>query len=139
MKILFDTNIVLDVLLDREPHAKASIHLFGAVEKHMMQGFLCATTITTVDYLIAKALGRNSAKKAINNLLELFHIADVNQQVLIVAVHSNFPDFEDALLYQAGFYAGVDGFVTRNGKDFKPAAIPIYSPDQLWSIILSKT
>jgi predicted nucleic acid-binding protein len=126
---------VLDVLLDREPYAKVSIQLFGTVEKQVIQGFLCATTITTVDYLIAKTIGRDSAKKAINNLLELFLITDVNQKVLKTAVNSNFSDFEDAVLYQSGFYAGVDALVTRNSKDFKPVALPIYSPDQLWSII----
>ena len=56
MKIVFDTNIVLDVLLEREPFASLSINLFNAVEQQVIQGYLCATTITTIDYLLSKSL-----------------------------------------------------------------------------------
>lgn len=75
------------------------------------------------------------AKQAINHLLQLFDIAEVNQPILKAAVNSGFDDFEDAVLYQAGCYASADGFVTRNVKDFKKAELPIYSPDELWAII----
>ena len=126
---------MLDVLLNREPYSPVAINLFGAVENAVIQGFLCATTITTVDYLIAKAIGRKSAKYAINGLLALFSCAEVNQRVLKAAIDSDFSDFEDAVLYQAGVHANVDGFVTRNIKDFNVTDRPIYSPDELWSII----
>jgi predicted nucleic acid-binding protein len=135
VKILFDTNVVLDVLLDRAPHSDVAIELFGAVENSIIQGYLCATTITTVDYLATKAIGKTEAKIAINALLELFLIAEVNQQILKAANISEFADFEDAVLYQAGCHAGVDGVVTRNGKDFMSAERPVYSPDELLSII----
>jgi predicted nucleic acid-binding protein len=135
MKVLFDTNVVLDVLLNREPYAEVAIALFSAVEAQKIQGFLCATTITTVDYLATKVIGRVSAKVAVAGLLELFAIAEVNQATLQAALSSDFADFEDAVLYYAGSYAGVDGFVTRNGKDFKLAAHPIYTPPELLKII----
>jgi predicted nucleic acid-binding protein len=137
LKILFDTNVVLDVLLNREPDAVEGIKLFGAVENKIIQGFLCATTITTVDYLCTKAIGRKPAKLAINALLELFSIAEVDRNVLVAAIESDFFDFEDAVLYQAGVYAGVDGFVTRNIKDFTLAERPIYKPSELSGIIQS--
>jgi predicted nucleic acid-binding protein len=135
LKILFDTNVVLDVLLNRAPYSDVAIELFGAVEKRKIQGYLCATTITTVDYLATKAIGRAAAKTAISSLLELFSIADVNQVVLKLALNSDFSDFEDAVLYHAGYCVAIDGVVTRNGKDFKTATLPIYTPDELWAII----
>ncbi|SJM91561.1 conserved hypothetical protein [Crenothrix polyspora] len=135
MKIVFDTNIVLDVLLKREPFAGVAINLFTAVEQNVIRGFLCATTITTIDYLVAKAKDRHLAKQATNHLLQLFDIAEVNHTILKTAVNSDFNDFEDAVLYQAGCYAAVDGFVTRNVKDFKKAELPIYNPDELWAIV----
>lgn len=137
MKVLFDTNVVLDVLLNREPHAEAAIALFSAVEAQQIQGFLCATTITTVDYLATKVIGKASAKMAVAGLLDLFAIAEVNQATLQAALSSEFADFEDAVLYFAGSYAGVDGLVTRNGKDFKLAAHTIYTPTELFHIIQS--
>jgi hypothetical protein len=54
---------------------------------------------------------------------------------LKAAINSDFSDFEDAVLYHSGIYAGVDGFVTRNSKDFKTASLLIYSPTELLSII----
>lgn len=135
MKILFDTNIILDMLLNRSPHASNAIALFCMVEQNVIQGFLCATTITTIDYLCTKAIGKDLARSAINQLLELFLIAEVNQMVLKNAVNSNFSDFEDAVIYQAGRYANVDGFVTRNTKDFKSADSPIYNPQELLHFI----
>ncbi len=63
MKVLFDTNIILDVLLDREPFSEPAAHLMCKVEKSEIQVFLCATTITTIYYLISKILGNNAAKK----------------------------------------------------------------------------
>lgn len=135
MKIVLDTNIVLDVLLEREPFASLSINLFNAIEKKIIQGYLCATTITTIDYLLTKSVGKQSAKVYINQLLNLFAIAEVNDVILKAAINSDFSDFEDAVLYHSGVYTDVDGFVTRNSKDFKTASLPIYGPIELLRII----
>lgn len=131
MKVLFDTNIVLDVLLSREPYLNNAIALFDAVEKQVIQGYLCATTITTIDYLATKALGKAGSKIAVGKLLELFVIAEVNRSILVSALSSEFSDFEDAVLFHAGVDVGVNAVVTRNAKDFKTAKLPIYSPDDL--------
>lgn len=135
MKVLFDTNIVLDVLLSREPYLSNAIALFDAVEKQIIQGYLCATTITTIDYLATKTLGKARSKIAVSKLLELFIIAEVNRRTLACALSSDFADFEDAVLFHAGFDAGVDYVVTRNAKDFNTAKLPIYSPDKLLQLI----
>lgn len=87
MKIVFDTNIVLDVLLEREPFAAISINLFDAVERQVIQAYLYATTVTTIDYLLTKSLGKQSAKLSINRLLDLFAIADVNGVILKAVIN----------------------------------------------------
>lgn len=137
MKILFDTNIILDVLLDRKPHSSAAIELLSAVENKIIDGTLCATTITTIDYLITKSKGRAASKDAISCLLDLFEIAEVNTATLRSALDSDFTDFEDAVLYFSGVAIGLDGVVTRNSNDFKLATLPIYSPSDLISKISS--
>lgn len=135
MKVVFDTNIVLDVLLIREPYAQMSINLFDAVVSKEIEGYLCATTVTTIDYLVAKRQDKQRARELVRRLLELFSVTEVNQAVLASAVNSDFSDFEDAVLYQASCFAGVDSIVTRNGKDFKSALLPIFNPDELWQQI----
>lgn len=135
MKLLFDTNVILDVLLNREPFANEAAQLFSAVEEGMLQGMLAATTITTIFYLGTKVLGQAAAKKAITQLLSLFEVAIINRIVLEEALTLNFADFEDAVIYQAACHANTDGIVTRNVKDYKKSKLPIYNPAELLSFL----
>jgi len=138
LKVLFDTNIILDVLLDRKPFVEFSSSLVSFVENKEIEGYLCATTITIIDYLVAKAHGRKKAKLTIHKLLSIFQIAEVNKDVLLLSTDSKFSDFEDAVQHYAGQLASVDSIVTRNNADFKQAEYPAYSPDELWGIIQLK-
>lgn len=88
MRVLVDTNVVLDVLLDRRPFAEAASHVFALVEESKMEGFLCATTVTTVDYLLGQTLAPAKARAALQQLLNLFEIAPVNRAVLEQALRS---------------------------------------------------
>ena len=127
MKMLFDTNIVLDVLMDREPFADAAVELFAKVEEGSLIGFLCGTTLTTVYYLTAKVLGAKGAKQAIEQLLAMFEVAPVNRVVTETALDARIIDFEDAVIYAAACHVGADAIVTRNEDHFKGSKIPVYS------------
>lgn len=133
MRVLFDTNIVLDVLLARPPFVGPASELFGLVEQSRIEGFLCATTITTVDYLLLQSLSRSDAQQALRKLMALFEIAPVNRVVLEEAFKSKLTDFEDAVLDQAGRLAGAEVVVTRNQKDFRHASLKILGPDEFLS------
>jgi predicted nucleic acid-binding protein len=135
MRILFDTNIILDVLLDREPFVKNALYLFAKVERSDIDGFICATTVTTIYYLLHKALGRRKAERHIKTLLSLFQIAPVNRFVIEDALNLNFHDFEDAVLYISALTVKADCIVTRNCSDFKRAKLDIYAPDELVKIM----
>ena len=137
MKILFDTNVILDVLLEREPFVKPALYLLAKVERSEVNGFICATTVTTLHYLISKALGQKEALRHIKTLLSMFEIAPVNRAVIEEAQNLNFPDFEDAVLDVSALTVGADCTVTRNCSDFKSAKIPVYTPDELVKVIES--
>ena len=137
MKILFDTNVILDVLLDREPFSNEASFLLSKVEQSEITGFLCATTITTIYYLAAKALGGQAAASHIQSLLSLFDIAQVNRVVLENAIVSKFKDFEDAVLHAAACHAGVKYIVTRNPSDFKKSKLTVFEPREFISILES--
>jgi len=138
LKILFDTNIILDVLLNREQFVELSVNLVSLVENNELEGYLCATTITTLDYLITKTLNREKAKNEIKKLLNLFQIATVNSTVLELALNSRFKDFEDAVQYYSGKCSEIDAIVTRNTKDYRNSELPVYTPDELLKIISSQ-
>lgn len=132
---MFDTNVVLDVLMDRHPFADIAVRLFVSVEQGDITGYLCSTTITTVHYLSAKVLGAAKAQGEIRKLLTLFEIAPVNRPVLESALNANFADFEDAVAHEAARHVGADAIVTRNQKDFTGAGISVYTPTELSAIL----
>ncbi len=138
MKVLLDTNIVLDLLMDRMPFADAAAELFSRVEDGSTTGYLCGTTITTVYYLTAKAVGSPRAQKEIKKLLSLFEVTPVNRQVLESALVAGFSDFEDAVIHEAACHIGVEAIVTRNQKDFKKSKIPVYSAEETIKILTLK-
>ena len=135
MKVLFDTNIILDVLLNREKFVELSASLVSMAENKEIKGYLCATTITTIDYLVAKEHDRNRANTEVQKLLNIHSISEVNKQVLDLAINSGFKDFEDAVQYYSGKCVGVDCLVTRNLKDYKGSQLAVYSPSELLSVI----
>lgn len=131
MKVVFDTNVVLDLLMDRTPYADAAAVLFAAVEQGEIAGCLCGTTITTIHYLAAKGLGRDRARTEVGKLLDLFEIAPITRPVLQEALDNNFDDFEDAVIYQAARHVGAQAIVTRNSRDFCCSDLSVCSPDEL--------
>ena len=135
MRILFDTNVILDVLLEREPFVKPALYLMAEVERSRINGLICATTITTIYYLLKKALGFREGICHIKTLLSLFEIAPVNRAIIEEALNLKFPDFEDAVLYASALIAGAECIVTRNCSDFKKARIPVYTPDEMVKIL----
>ena len=135
MKILLDTNIVLDVLMDRMPFADSAVELFSKVEDGTIIGYLCGTTITTVYYLAAKAVGAARARKELGKLLTIFEIAPVNRLVLESARAAGFADFEDAVIHEAARHAGADAIVTRDRKDYRKSRIAVYTSEEMAKIL----
>lgn len=138
MKLLLDTNIVLDLLMDRTPFAESAAELFSMVEDGTVTGCLCATTITTLFYLTAKTVGPVQAQREVKKLLQLFEVAPVNRAVLESAVNAGFVDFEDAVIYQSACHAGAEAIITRNLKDFAKSRIPVYTAEEMIQIVTSR-
>ena len=138
MRVLVDTNVVLDVLLERRPFSEAAAQVFALVEESRIEGFLCATTLTTVDDLLGQALAPAKAREALQRLLNLFEIAPVNRPVLEQALRSGIADFEDAVLEQAGRLVAVDAITTRNVRDFGKSTITVFDPLELISTVKAK-
>ena len=135
MKILFDTNVILDVMLLREPFLKSSAFLLAEVERRNIEGFVCSTTVTTIHYLVEKTKGRKTALSQIENLLKIFQVTQVDKSCLESALKSKIIDFEDAVLNESASRERVDGIVTRNEKDFKQSKLTIYNPEELLKIL----
>jgi predicted nucleic acid-binding protein len=135
MNVLFDTNVILDALLDREPWAEPAVDLFDRVEAGGLIGHLGATTVTTIHYIARCNVGTIAAHEMMKDLLQLFEVAPVNRAVLEGALALGFDDFEDAVLHEAGRLAGATAVVTRDPSGFSAAALRVYAPDTLVAIL----
>jgi predicted nucleic acid-binding protein len=135
MNVLFDTNVILDVMLDRLPFSEPASHLLSVAEYGRIKGHICATTVTTIHYLATKSLGKNKARDHIKNLMTLFDIAPVNRGVIEDALKSPFTDFEDSVIYHSAYHSGIEAIVTRGAKGFKKSALPVYNPVEMLIIL----
>ncbi len=135
MNVLFDTNVILDVLMERVPHFRHSVSCISAIENGKAEGWVCSTTITTLAYLLQKELSVQTANKHIESLLSLFQVSIVNKQVLYDALYSGFSDYEDSVLYQSAIVSNLDGIISRNKKDFKKSKLPVFTPQEFIAIL----
>ena len=135
MKVLFDTNVVLDHLFEREPHADKAEQLLNLVDMGRIDGVICSTTATTIHYLASKVVGASAAADYLRSLLALFDVACVDRGVLQGALDLGFPDFEDAVLHEAARKVGAAAIVTRNGKDFAGSVLPVFDPAELLAAV----
>ncbi|MUL37884.1 type II toxin-antitoxin system VapC family toxin [Gloeocapsopsis dulcis] len=127
MKILIDTNIVLDLLLEREPFIESAIALFEQIEQGKLVGYIAATTITNIFYIIRKAESRETAIAAIQRILTGLQLCAVDRTVVATALNIGLKDFEDSIQLACAVLNYLDGIVTRDLKDFSNANFPIWS------------
>jgi predicted nucleic acid-binding protein len=128
-RVLIDTNVVLDVLLERKPHLAASAAVWDAVESGDAEGYLAAHAITTIHYLAQKQLGTRRAKRVIASLLQVFRVAAVDGKVLGDALQYETPDFEDAVSAAAAEATGCEAIVTRDPKGFRATRLLVLMPE----------
>ena len=137
-KILFDTNVVLDVLLDRQPYVNASAAAWAAIETGVSKGMVAAHTVTTIHYLIRKEMGNVKAKRIISAILRVFGVATVDGAVVQEALQLPFSDFEDAVSAAAARLAGCEYIVTRDPKGFRGSPVRSLTPEALIPLLDKK-
>jgi predicted nucleic acid-binding protein len=128
-RILFDANVILDVLLDRSPHAGASAAAWAAVETGVAEGLLAAHAVTTIHYLVRREAGAAKAKGIISATLRVFGVAAVDGGVIQEALRLSGSDFEDALTAAAARLAGCDYIVSRDPKGFRGSPVRALTPE----------
>ena len=128
MRVLLDTNVVLDFLLAREPFAADARAIWIACEQGRCSGYLAAISVTTIWYIGRRMVGAEAARQHIGDMLEVLEVCAVDGRVLALARDSDLADFEDAVQVAAAAQAGLDAIVTRNAQDFAGGALPVLTP-----------
>jgi len=135
MKVLLDTDIILDLLLARPGFAGDAVALFQAHDRGEIEGFISAITPANVFYIAGKVLGRQNTLQAIYELLASVNVCAVNQRVLQIALNSSISDFEDAVQTASAVNAKLNAIVTRNLNDYKNSPLPVYSPSDFLALL----
>lgn len=131
MKALIDTNIALDVALERDPFFDESEQIFALIEDQKLEGYFSASTISDFYYLVRKARGHDWTLAFLRQLLSFCQVASVDRSVIESALASSFKDFEDAIQEYAAVESQLDAIVTRNPKDFAQSSLSVLTPEQL--------
>lgn len=137
MRVLVDLNLVLDVLLDREPHAEAAAALWASFETGEAEGLLAAHSVTTLHYLAARSRGRAFADERLSDVLAVFGVAPVDDAVVRRAMAMAWSDFEDAVCSAAGEAAKCHLLATRDANGFKRSTLPVMTATEALTVVRS--
>lgn len=121
MRLVFDTNVLLDAIMER-PEAEAATRLLRAVAEEEIEGVITANTVTDIYYIARKKIGDKKAREAIFELLSIFDVAAVDGSVCIDALSLPMADYEDAVMAVCSDRDGAGYIVTRD-KEFVEAGM----------------
>ena len=134
MILFIDTNILLDVIFNRQPFLDDAKKIFSMVSKEDTEGFIANISVLNAHYIVSGHLNRKKADKAVALILELFELVQADDHVLRCALNSGLKDFEDAVQYFCAVKCDADYIITRNIKDFPLNDIPVLTPDEFLRI-----
>ncbi len=130
MKILIDTNVVLDLILEREPFVTPALHLMAQIDQGHVEGYIAATTITNLFYIVRKTEGREVALDVIKQLTENLKLCSVDHETIQTALNLDLKDFEDGVQLACATLNKLDCIVTRDRQDFAGSPLPVFSPTE---------
>ena len=130
MKLLIDTNILLDVLQKREPFVHTSSLIWKMCEVGSTEGYVSSLTFANLVYVMRKDLSPEKIEEILCLLKLIFRLADLTVTDLTKAAGMKWPDFEDAVQSATAERIHADCIITRNRKDFKESPIIAFTPDE---------
>lgn len=134
--ILVDTNIVLDVLLKREPYAEAARIILTKCADREVIGYLAAHSIPNLFYILRKSYSQKERRGFIRNLYDVFRISDINAKKILSAIENeSFIDFEDCLQEECAVEVMADYIVTRNLDDYKKSRVKVIEPEDFIKLL----
>ena len=135
-KIFVDTDVIIDFLIDRRPHADSSTEIFNLGEHKIVDIFTSTLCLNKVHYIIKRETGEKKAREVILELLEIIEVLAVGKEEIVRALNSDFSDFEDAIQHAVALKKGtIKSIITRNIKDYKNSDISVFTPDMFIHMI----
>jgi predicted nucleic acid-binding protein len=130
-KLFLDTNIIIDLLSERQPFYNEAAMIFSLADKKEIELSVSALSFATTNYILLQSKKPDDAKQILRKLKLIVKVLCLDDKIVELALNdSNFKDFEDGLQYYTALENGLDALITRNLKDFKKASMPVMTADQ---------
>ena len=139
MRVLLDSDVILDLVLSRQPHFADAHAIFQAIARNEFIAFVSAIAVLNVNYFAEKENDRAFALIEIEKLLSLVGVSPVDGTMLKSSLRSPVTDYEDAVQCSSAIADGLDAIVTRNVKDFKNSPVTVYSPVEFLDVLKNET
>lgn len=132
MKLFIDTNVMMDIIAQREPFYQDAVRLFSKVERGEEQAYVASMSYATCAYLLGGYVSKDQIAHSLRKFSLITKIVAVDETAVrkAIAEDSKFTDIEDAMQYHTALQAPCDCIITRNKRDFKNADIPIFTPSE---------
>lgn len=128
MKVLIDTDVLLDLALDRKPHSGPAAQLLNYFQRHTNTGFVAWHTVSDFYYMTRPSYGAIDTRLFIRDLCKCIQVAEVGNQDMQYALDLDLADFEDAMQVAAATACRAKFIVTRNTKHYRRSPIPPVKP-----------
>jgi predicted nucleic acid-binding protein len=131
MRILFDTDVLMDFILKRELFSDDAEKVIALCLENDIKGCISAHTVPNLHYILRKHLTTEQRKGILLDICRMFTVVGIDAEKLISALHNDdFIDFEDCLQVECAKDFDADYIITRNIKDFRGASVPVLEPSE---------
>lgn len=138
MRVLLDTDVIVDVMTARLPFAKEAAELLDLNDEGAFEAYISALTPLNVFYVARKARSAASLRESVRELLQAVKVGPLNDAILNSTFALPFNDYEDAVQHCCATAAGLDAIVTRNVRDYKNSKLPVFTPAEFLSHLESQ-
>ena len=132
-RIFLDTNIILDLLAERDPFYESIAKVATLADQRKLTLVASPLSFTTINYVLNKFESSTSVLNKMRKFKIICEICDLNEQTIVKGLNSDFKDFEDSIQFFSAIQSNCNIILTRNGKDFKEATIPIMTANEYLS------
>jgi len=129
-RLFIDSDVLLDLMLNREPYFGYTQLLIIERHKRKLDLNTSALIIANIHYIISKKIGAKAATESIRNLVKLINVLPFETDIISLVLNSDFIDFEDGIQHFIANRYNCEAIITRNVKDYKPSTLPVYTTEQ---------
>jgi len=137
-RLFFDTNIIIDLLGERESFYESTAKIATLADKGKIIIVVSALSFATVYYILQRFENKEIVKEKMRKFKIIVETSDLTEKIIDQSLSSKFSDFEDAIQYFCALNMDCNMIITRNGKDFNVSDIPVLTPDEYLSRLTNR-